>query len=656
MKKILSIIVIGLLLLSGIGVVASTTKISNKNNFSIQKNESITIEFSNQPKVVENNGFLMIQFNELTSQLMNPTEPVLPVYKKSVQIPALASNIQVKCKASYTKNMKIKGEITPAMKPIPKNYDSKKIDCLLEKNQITYQSSNWYPEKLFSYRVTCGRNEDSLIRNFVDIEVYPIQYSPAKKDLRYIDGEVKIDLTYDLPIKASSADDVYDLVIIAPIRFCSILEKLVDHKNNLGIRTLLQPVEDIYREFDGRDKPEKIKYFIHDAHKSYNISYVMLVGGLKTYIFANDREDRNQGSRFWHLPVRYTNIYLRNQTGVLYEPGCPSDLYYADIYKAGSIFDDWDSNGNGIFAEWDGHQSRDFLDMRPDVYVGRLACRNKIELNIAINKIIKYEQPSENNKSWYHKIIGVSGNSFDFDPLHDETEGEIVVDEAFEYMPDFEPVKVYATNALEGNEGLIPNAKDISSAVSDGAGYVIFEGHGNPWRWDTIAANGTYANHDWIGGISSYEFFKLRNGEKLPVVIVGGCHNGLFNITLWKTFNDTSDNYWCHGVPVPRCFSWWLVAKPNGGAIASTGCTGLGLGGWAQKPDFSIDYSVLSAAIEVNFFNEIGQNDISILGQAHGNALNKYMDDGSPYPAQSVAHCITIWELFGDPSLKLGGY
>ena len=95
------------------------------------------------------------------------------------------------------------------------------------------------------------------------------------------------------------------------------------------------------------------------------------------------------GQRFdWHVPVRYS---LLNDG---YESSFISDLYYSDIYKIidnKTVFDDWDSNGNGIFAEWN-EQGKDILDLTPDVHIGRLPCRYDFEVKIMVDKIINYEK------------------------------------------------------------------------------------------------------------------------------------------------------------------------------------------------------------------------------------------------------------------------
>ena len=59
--------------------------------------------------------------------------------------------------------------------------------------------------------------------------------------------------------RLSSLDD-YNMVIIAPDSFSDSLQPLIDHKNLVGIQTFLKTTEDIYSTYEGRDKPEQIKY------------------------------------------------------------------------------------------------------------------------------------------------------------------------------------------------------------------------------------------------------------------------------------------------------------------------------------------------------------------------------------------------------------
>ena len=198
----------------------------------------------------------------------------------------------------------------------------------------------------------------------------------------------------------------YDMVIISPEIFSDELQPLIEHKENYGMKTILKTTADIYAEYDGVDQPEKIKYFIKDAIESWGISYVLLAGGLTSTFYAKPRDAINYGVSGWHIPVRYSNL----MSG---EPGYPCDLYYADIYKEGGEFENWDSNGNGIFAEWTDEYGipEDTMDLYPDVAVGRLACRNIQEMQDAVNKIISYETTTY-GMDWFERILVLSGDGF----------------------------------------------------------------------------------------------------------------------------------------------------------------------------------------------------------------------------------------------------
>jgi hypothetical protein len=123
----------------------------------------------------------------------------------------------------------------------------------------------------------------------------------------------------------------------------------------------------------------------------------------------------------------------------------------------------------------------------------------------------------------------------------------------------------------------------------------------------------------------------------------------MYNISIIPGMLDKAGtSYFVYGWPAPICFSWGLVVKPRGGAIASTGCTGYGFGGETDNPNEK------SGALEANFFWQIGNNNVTNLAKAHCQAIAKYINENSI--AQLDAFCITNWALFGDPSLKLGGY
>ena len=290
--------------------------------------------------------------------------------------------------------------------------------------------------------------------------------------------------------------DEYDLVIIAPEEFVSDLQPLVDHKNNHEIHTTIKTTESIYTEYDGRDNAEQIKYFIKDALESWNIKYVLLVGGKKGQLFD------------WYVPVRYSNIIDGSRYKFFI-----SDLYYADIYKYNKTsgqyeFDDWDSNRNNNFSEWRGTK-KDIIDLKPDVIVGRLPCRNHNDVKNIVEKIIAYESTPA-DPSWYNRMICIGGDTFpDVSGLF-AYEGETSCDVAASYMTGFNIIKLYtSTGALTGSD-------EVINEMNQGCGFVLTRGRGGTDKVRTFLPDGTE-----IVPMSNKDIRSLSNKDKYPIFVFG---------------------------------------------------------------------------------------------------------------------------------------
>jgi len=637
MKKIIPIFIVGILVFGGLRAAAFKPDISIEKTM-IAKNDSTSLLFSTKPILREKDGFVKIEINGATSKLIEPNKPVLPIYIKTYQLPVGSKNITVMCTPKDIGTMTLTKKVMSAhIAPLSRMNEIKTSI----KDSSVYSSDAFYPNKWYSVNIGAGRDYNGKEVIFVKVVCYPVRYSPANNQVDYA-ARFEINVKYDAPkTTPKTLDTSYDMVIIAPAAFETKLQPLIDHKNSKGVATTFKSMEDILNEYTGYDQPEQVKYFIKYAYDTWGIQYVMLVGGLKSHINAKDKDTRSAGYTAWWVPVRYVSIPQDD------DEGCLSDLYYGCLYNATGSFDSWDSNGDGVYAAWDAPgAAKDIFDMNPEVYVSRLPVTNKIEVNQMVKKIITYESSGPDAKPWYKNFVGIGGKTFDY--YEGKPDGEYLCDLAFNYtknaIPDLNLVTVYSTN--RNTSGFVPVAKDIQKAISQGAGYVDFEGHGNPLVWDTIWFDGYYPD-DWCGGINLYNFLKISNGAKLPVVIVGGCHNGMYNVSLLKTlFDKTGTQYFCYGIPIPVCFSWGLVVKYPGGAIASTGCTGYGMG-YEDNP------VSLSGELESNFFYEIG-NGSTNLGQAHSRAIQKFLAEEEI--GQIEAFCITNWALFGDPSLRLGGY
>jgi hypothetical protein len=410
MKKILSILIIAFLVFSGIGSIAHSFRIG-------ETHKTIKVNLSTFSIKERNDEYIEVSIKG-SSYVMNPGKPILPKIVKTLDLEFGAKNVKIEVTPKAVKEYNIEKEICPAPAMLPLISIKSEAAVKFLKDEKVYASNKLYPPKWFSYRVGCGLNDKMERVTHVVIDFFPLRYAPSSGKL-YFAKNAEIRVYYDKPTTPDPFPEnaAYDLVIIAPSKFSDELQRLVDHKNNHGVKTILKTTEEIYEQYNGVDKPEKIKYFIKDAIENWGIKYVLLVGGLKSTIWAKPRDDANQGSRDWYVPVRYSNIFDNPKYPLdeasIHDPGVIADLYYADIYREGGEFEDWDPNDDGFFAAWNrpGVENDTDIDFYPDVCLGRLACRSLKEVKTVVDKIINYES-TPRDSSWFKKMIVFSGDGF----------------------------------------------------------------------------------------------------------------------------------------------------------------------------------------------------------------------------------------------------
>jgi len=378
-----------------------------------EKVEKVSIRIpANTLKFVENEeGYISIKMDS-AEYLYSPGKPILPKITRVFELPFGVHIKNVDVNIRGVEERKIGGIVEPSLGPIPLIPEGTKASLKIDRS--IYRSDKLYPSEWYSYRVGCGMNEEGRRVTFLSFHIYPVRYAPALNKIMMIKG-TDIRIEYEEGKRKIPENGAYQLVVISPSALADEAQRLVDHKNSIGISAFLKLAEDIYDEYDGRDKPEKIKYFIKDAIEEYGIKYVLLFGGVKSPIWSKPRDNANAGERDWYIPVRYTNLYDNPKyplAEALHDPGIASDLYYADIYKEGGVFDDWDSNNDGIIAAWNkpGVDNDSLPDLYPDVAVGRLAITSIDEAKTVVDKIINYENGCDD--SWFKRMLVVSGDGF----------------------------------------------------------------------------------------------------------------------------------------------------------------------------------------------------------------------------------------------------
>ena len=634
MKKIVTILLMSVLVISGLGVSAL-----QKDNDTIGAMTEKTTLFVSNPVIVDAEDYVRVEVDQATSYLHDAGKPVLPVFTTVYTVPLGSKINSVKVSFDVEQTVVAK-KIQPATAPVPLTsalpVDIEAATSVFD--EATYASTSLYPAEQYVVRKGAGLQNGEHVM-FVTIDCYT-QYSPVT-DTVYIPREISIDMVYEPPIAPMFAMDEYDMLIITTDEFADLLQPLVDHKNAMGVSTVIDTVEHIYSTYDGRDNPEDIKLRIKDAIEEWGIEYVLLAGGRDGQTFK------------WNVPSRTTH----NDDG--WEGGYESDLYYADIYKIvgnETVFEDWDSDGDGVFAEF-GFRG-DKMDYYPDVTVGRIPFSYSFEIEAVVQKIIDYETNADD--SWFKKAIVISGDTFPPSRGGDPGwwEGEIETGHTVNLL---ESIGFTMNKLWLSIPGAWKGPQDVIDAISEGAGFVHFAGHSNPASWGNHPPDDE--DHVFVDGIRIWDMPKLSNAGKYPFVVLGGCHSAQFNVTMANIlkgileygiggyfFKSPFRFYYFEWVPHDLCS--WFVINQDAGAIGSTGNTGLGYGYVNADADAG-----LGGWIEPRFFDAYANQSIDISGRCHDQAIIDYINIIGNVNSDNIDRkTIEEWVLLGDPSIKLGGY
>ena len=597
MRKILILLVVGILLASGLGISATSAETDTK----IEKKQ---LSFS-KPIINQEKEYTTLEIKEANSYLMEQNKPMLPTYTHTFTYPFNTDIKNVECTIKQTKQIEITKQIQPTPEIVSTGLATE------TRKETSYNINEPYPEKWYEYDIGTGIIDNKRSK-IVKVTILPAKYNPTENYIEWAE-EVEIKVEYKTTLETTNNDEQYDLIILTPGKYNSQLQPLITHKNNRGLSTKPVTLNEIslgtYFPAEGRDDIEEIKHFIKNAIENWEILNVLIVGG------ADD------------FPARETHILMGDSDDEIFV----TDLYYADIYDEENNFASWDTNENDIFAEYNWDGETDEMDLYPDVRVGRLATTDSGEVTTVVNKIINYENNEAYAQNWFNNIVVIGGDSApdendDPDGI-DYDEGEVVNQAVLDIMEGFIPDKIWDSNNRLG--GIAPSGtKNINNGINRGCGFVDWSGHGAPTVWTTYPHN----VHKQIlpspyppGVYYNYYHSDLTNGDKLPIVMCGGCSLGNYE-------------------KLDDCFAWQYITNPDGGAIATFGASGLG---WIYVGKYVTEGLV--EGFMVDLYEAYADGAIT-LGEMWSEAANNYLPSR---PGDGDHKTITELHLFGDPTLKI---
>jgi len=363
-----------------------------------------------------------------------------------------------------------------------------------------------------------------------------------------------------------------DYITVTHRDFRESAERLADFRRKQGLDVIVVDIEDVYDEFSyGVFDPKAIKRFLRYAYFNWDKipTYVLLIG-----------------DAHWDYKYVYHDNYVRYENY--------PRIYVPTYHAWSSPFGQTAMDHRFVTVSGD--------DILPDMLIGRIPAESAQEANIAVDKIIKYEDRPYRGP-WQSRVLLVADD--EKSKSGDEVFEDSRVDLANNYIPvGYEVVDVYLRRV---GEPYIAR-KMVNMEMNRGVVMLEYAGHGGAHSWA----------HEYIFGWE--DVGKLQNYNKYSFVITTTCENGYFD-------NPAGGN---------KSIMELFLLKPNGGAVACLSATRL-------------TYGQGNATFDKILYPKIFSEKPPILGKIINAAKIDFINLGIATWVPSAEQ----YTLFGDPATRL---
>jgi len=354
-----------------------------------------------------------------------------------------------------------------------------------------------------------------------------------------------------------------DYVIIAPQRFLPVLDSFVVHRRLSGYSVEVYTVDWFSANFPGDGLPDRIRTGIKWLLENKGARFVLLVG---------DHEEIPP-KMCW---VPYYDSY--------YGDSVDTDYYYACLDGS------WNTNGDWFYGT-----TLDNIDLFPDVFVGRLAVRDTVELKAVIAKCIRYDM---NPSTRAHNYIMHVSDVFNADDSRDRAD----------FLRQFIPDSVHEIDFVEAEHPTQTAREFLDSLETAGPGFLISMCHGNHY---VVRINSRLNSR-----LRPYDATTVNNFPFFGILIA--CYYN--NIQVRSIGKD-------------------YMLNPNGGAIGLLG---------SVKEDYpDISWNSIFPEILKNFYGGLTETEGQI------DALTRMVFASSMGNASFLRTILLAYRLQGDPGQVL---
>jgi hypothetical protein len=360
-----------------------------------------------------------------------------------------------------------------------------------------------------------------------------------------------------------------------------------------GVPASVVKLSNVLRYWNGVDDAEKLRNYIIDAYKYYGTIWVLLGGDAGIVPFRYGCADD-----YIQMPEDYKMF--------------PSDLYFSDLNG------DWDVDKDRCWGE----PNHDAIDIFPEVFVGRILCRNPEEVNNWINKVLYYEQSGSDDLSLFRKTSWIYDKQAIPTPICPNP-GTI------QLFPSY-----FDHNYFDG-----AGADDAINTLNYGYGLYQIYCHGEPTTF-LPKYNDEYKVHGYWEDLPYYRnagLNHLANPNKYFIVYSIGCYNARYDYAM----PPPPISYW---VPSDTTIAdAFTDTYESLGAVAFLGNAGFG---WIRPPDGGPSIELHHTFCKLLF--DYGASQLGAL-----EAFSKVCTYNPNNPDSSYWRCV-IHEhnLFGSPEME----
>jgi hypothetical protein len=447
--------------------------------------------------------------------------PALPMHNDIIAMPRGSNGIITITESEYYDYSGFM--IHPALKPAKDTEGAP--EPIFEKNELIYNSNNFFPEKIVEI-IDIGLNRNTPLAK---VQIRPIQFNPVTGIIRvYTRISYRIDYegglkTFDY-IATENTEHYINILKLNILNSESIPVKKTRNKAELKMQGRAGAKNYIiitHSEF----LPQASELANWKRQLGYSVEIVS-----KSSWTAQDVKDE--------ISIRYDNwipkpdffLIVGDHTGALAVPGevhqIGGENFATDLY----------------FACMDGVN-----DWHPDMAHGRISISTTAEASVVVNKIINYEKNPTNQVSFYTNILNCAQYQDDDNNGYADRRFCHTSEDIRDYLEveqSYNSERVYYTSStanvttLRYNNGyysdgqLLPSelrnvsfnwaggAAEITSAINSGKFMVFHRDHGY--------TGGSGWAHPYY---TTTSMNSLSNGDRLPVVFSMNCHTGEYQIS-----------------------------------------------------------------------------------------------------------------------------